>query len=64
MKKFILVKKSTDEKNEFKTLQGVSDFLNVKYHQVRALLLLDDKVFLHKKLKDLSSLYKLELHND
>jgi hypothetical protein len=64
MKKFILTDKSNSEKHEFKTLQAVVEFLEVDYHQARALLYLDKKVFVHKKVKELSKLYNLELINE
>jgi len=64
MKKFILTDKTNSEKHEFKTLQAVVEFLEVDYHQARALLYLDKKVFVHKKVKELSKRYNLELIND
>ena len=48
MKIFILTDKLENKKHEFRTLQEVADFLDVKYHQARTLLQLDKKVFLHK----------------
>ncbi len=61
MKKFILTDKLNDEKHEFKTVQSIAEFLGIDYHQARALLLLEKKVFVHKKVKELSKRYNLEL---
>lgn len=61
MKKFILTDKFNEEQHVFKTVQAVSEFLGIDYHQARSLLLLEKKVFVHKKVKELSKIYKLEL---
>ena len=45
--------------SKHKTLQDVADKLGIPYHQARSLLLIEEKQFSHKHIKNLSKLYRI-----
>ena len=44
---------------QFRTLKDISEFLDLPYHKNRSLSLSDEKIFLHKEIKELSKQYKI-----
>ncbi len=49
----------TGEKKNCKTLSEISKTLNIPYHQVRSILLSEDKLFLHNHITEYCSKYKI-----
>ena len=59
MFRFTLHTLCNDTSIQFRTLKDISEFLNLPYHKVRSLSLSDEKIFLHKEIKELSKQYKI-----
>lgn len=59
MFRFILKDLTNETTINFKTLKEISEFLDLPYHKVRSLSLSDDKIFLHKEIKDLRKQYQI-----
>ena len=49
----------TGELTNFKTLKDLSEHLKIPYHQVKSILISEDKLFLHPHIKELCSKYKI-----
>ena len=59
MFRFTLKDLTNETTINFKTLKEISEFLDLPYHKVRSLSLSDDKIFLHKEIKDLRKQYQI-----
>ena len=59
MFRFTLKDLTNETTINFKTLKEISEFLDLPYHKVRSLSLSDNKIFLHKEIKDLRKQYEI-----
>ena len=61
--KFVLKNLETGSTVQYRTLKEIVDFLEVPYHQARSLYLADQKQYLHPKIKELYTKYRIS-NND
>lgn len=61
--RFTLTYLETGHTKNFRTLMEISEELKVPYHQIRGLCIIDDKLYLHPTMKELSKIYKITKHN-
>lgn len=57
--RFELLIIETGEIKQFGTMKQIGEYLNIPAHQVKTILISDEKIFLHPHIKELCNKYKI-----